>query len=322
MNSGDDDTPSFHSAPAAELNDLRVFALVVDEGTMSGAARRHGLPKATVSRAIARLEAVTGSPLFDRTGRGLRPTSLGVSLIPAARSALAAGREAEAALRARAGEPTGPLRILASALASRHLLAAVIAELIARHPGVRPELIVTSQPVDPLEEDHDITVRIGRPSNPKLVARLILRVRLGLYAQREAVNGLDIHDTGAVKALERIVVRMEGLPEVWTLTRARMNETVTLDRPPLLTVTDPTVALGVLPAGPRTMLVPRFWAESIASQSKGDCDALIEVLPQWQGPEMEIFAVMPPGRASVPAVRAMLDMLYARAKALTEVGSG
>ena len=309
---------------------------------MSGAMRRHGVPKASLSRAVARLEASAGAPLFDRTGRGLRPTPLGETLLPAARLAIAAARDAREALRSAAGEPAGPLRVAASALAAHKLVNGVIAELVDRHPAVRADLYVTSRPIDPLAEDYDVTLHIGRPDQPQLVARRMLSATLGLYAHPDALLGIDPNDPGEVmgetgewsrangsvtprkathaagigsNGVERIVMAINALPRTWTMTHREAGDVITLDRAPAITVNDPTVALDIMRAGRGMALVPRLWAEPIAAA--GD---LVAVLPDWDGPNMEIFAVMPPRRASVPAVRAFLDLMFERARSMAKGG--
>ena len=297
------------------VDDLRLFAWIADEGGLSGAMRRHGFPKASLSRAVARLEAAAGAPLFDRTGRGLRPTPLGETLLPAARLAVTAARDAEEALRSATGEPAGSLRVAASALAAHKLINGVLGDLITRHPSVRPELHITSRPIDPLAEDFDVTLQIGRPSQPSLIARRMLEATLGLYAHPDALLGIDPNEPDEVAMVGRIVVRMDGLPGDWTLTHRERGHAIVLDAAPTIGVSDPTVAFDMLRAGHGMMLVPRIWGEGIVAGA-----SLVPVLPEWDGPTIEIFAVMPPRRANVPAVRAFLDLMFEQARALGSKG--
>ncbi|NHK27203.1 LysR family transcriptional regulator [Parvularcula flava] len=118
------------------LTDLHGFGLIASAGGLSPAARRFGVPKATLSRALHRLETAAGAPLFDRVGRGLRLTPLGESLLPAAEKALTLLSTAEEAVRIGQSEPSGRLRIAASALSGQKLLAPVLARLAERYPAV------------------------------------------------------------------------------------------------------------------------------------------------------------------------------------------
>ena len=322
-------TPRLPAQSDLAVDDLRWLALVADAGGLSAAARAHDIPKASLSRAIGRLEDAAGAPLFDRIGRGLRLTPLGETLLPAAQGAIGALRDAEEALRSATGEPAGPLRVAASALAAHKLVNGVIAELVGRYPAVRAELRVTSRPIDPLAEDYDVALHIGRPEQPQLVARRMLSASLGLYAHRDALLGIDPSDPDEVQGrngagrsdaarvgtigVERIVMTVDALPRAWTLTHRTTGDVLTLDRPPAISVNDPTVALDIMMAGRGMALVPHLWAEPIAAEG-----GLVSVLPDWDGPTLDIFAVMPPRRASVPAVRAFLDLMFDHAKTLQQ----
>jgi DNA-binding transcriptional LysR family regulator len=57
-----------------DLNLLYTLDVLLSEGSVAGAARRLRLSPSAMSRALARLRAVTGDQLLVRAGRGLVPT--------------------------------------------------------------------------------------------------------------------------------------------------------------------------------------------------------------------------------------------------------
>ncbi|WMN15139.1 LysR family transcriptional regulator [Pseudomonas piscis] len=67
---------------AVDLNLLRVFVALIEEGGASRAAIRLGVTQPAVSAALGRLRDIYGDPLFERTGRGLRPTTRANELAP------------------------------------------------------------------------------------------------------------------------------------------------------------------------------------------------------------------------------------------------
>ena len=71
--------------PNLDLNLLRVFAMVAEEGSVTRAAARLHVTQPAVSAAIRRLATYVGAELFTRQGRGLVPTSRGAELVRAAR---------------------------------------------------------------------------------------------------------------------------------------------------------------------------------------------------------------------------------------------
>ena len=288
--------------PDTSLDDLQVFFMMHAAGSVTGAAASLGASKATLSRALARLEAQAGMALFDRTPTGLKLTQAGRSLLPAAEAATRAGAEAEDVLRRARGTPHGELRIAASALSAQQILGPVLARMAVDHPQVRPHVRITALGPDPLAEDLDVVLRLGRPDEPYLIARRIVGAPLRLYAGA-AARRRDLADPGVVAALGRVVVDVPGSPAVWTLADAE-GQSTSLDSAPLCAVGDPTVALGILRAGRGVAFLPAIYGEPRVA--RGD---LVRVLPDLEGPEVEVYATFPPKRASVPAVRAFIDLL-------------
>lgn len=290
------------------IDDLRAFGLINQAGGLSAASRRFGITKAKLSRSLARLEEAVGSPLFDRVGRGLRLTALGERLRTVAERAVALSRETEELLRTVDGEPSGPLRIAASALSGQQLLAPVIARYAKEFPAVETTLVVTSQGPDPLHEDLDVVIQIGRPQEPYLIARRIASSSLRLYVGRRRETDVDLADPAALEALGRIVIDVAQVPNTWIL-RSGDGRVVAMESRPLVRVGDPTIALGILRSGIGLAFLPEIYGASRVAA--GDFDV---ALPAFEGPAIELYASLPPNRASVPAVRAFLDLLIAHVR--------
>src|SRR4051794_28212653 len=94
-----------------EPNDLLIFARVVEAGGFGRAATRLGLPKSTVSRRIAALEAALGERLLQRTTRKLVVTEFGQQLLGPARQVVSETEQAVALAESSRGQVTGRLRV-------------------------------------------------------------------------------------------------------------------------------------------------------------------------------------------------------------------
>ncbi|WP_026986626.1 LysR family transcriptional regulator [Fodinicurvata fenggangensis] len=286
-----------------DLNDLRLFGLIASTEGLSSASRRFGIPKASLSRALHRLEQAAGAPLFDRVNRGLRLTPLGTSLLPTAEAAVSLMLDADEALRVSKEEPQGPLRIAVSALSGQTLLAPVIARLARNHPKVRTELKITSGGPDPVAEQLDVVIRIGRPSEPYLVSRRIISSPLALYTLRAQTRDGALERPEDVEALGRIVTDVDDVARDWVL-RNRKGHEIRMTSEPLILLSDPSVALSLLSAGTGVAFLPRLYADPLVRDG-----TLVRALSDYTGPEVELYASLPPRRSSVPAVRAFLDLL-------------
>jgi DNA-binding transcriptional LysR family regulator len=158
------------SNPAFDLLDLRLVQRVAAAGSLSAAAGALGLTPAAASRRLAVLEGRLGVRIFARTTRRLRATPEGEAFLPHVERVLAAAAEAEAAL-AGGGALSGTLRLTAPATFGRKVLAPVLAELLAAHPGLRLDLLLTDATLDLVALGRDAAVRIAPLAGQTLTAR-------------------------------------------------------------------------------------------------------------------------------------------------------
>ncbi|MCE9573197.1 MAG: LysR family transcriptional regulator, partial [Deltaproteobacteria bacterium] len=164
------------------LDELAVFVEVALAGSLAAAARRAGVPKSTIGRAIARLEEEVRAPLVRRTGGGL--TDAGRALAIQAGPHVQALRGAAAALRGAGAEVHGTLRVTATSDLAQVVLGPLVAAFVARYPQVNIEVDATIRMVDLAAEGFDLALRVARRSlaPSSLVARKLARLDLGLFA--------------------------------------------------------------------------------------------------------------------------------------------
>jgi DNA-binding transcriptional LysR family regulator len=139
---------------------LAVHQAVVRDGSITGAAAILGYTVSAVSEQIRRLEAEAGSALFEKVGRGVRPTAAGLLLADHADRVLAAVDDAETALADLRAGRTGRLRLVSFHSAGEALLPPAIARFRATHPNVA---------VSPIVDETDGALRRLRASDVELV---------------------------------------------------------------------------------------------------------------------------------------------------------
>ncbi len=122
------------------FDSLRHFVLVVQEGTITRAARRAHLTQPALSTSIQRLEETLGVKLLDRGRRGATPTAAGLALVVHARAALCAVEDGRRAVREVAGLSSGEVRLGAGTTVCAYLLPRLTAAFQRRHPNVRLRL--------------------------------------------------------------------------------------------------------------------------------------------------------------------------------------
>lgn len=123
------------------LHQLRCFLAVYEAGSLTAAAEQLGYSQPSISEQIRTLERSLGIELFTRVGRGVVPTSAGESLRPHAERTVAAAEEARRAVRSVTELETGTVRFGIFGTARLYAGAALVADMLRDHPGVRVELI-------------------------------------------------------------------------------------------------------------------------------------------------------------------------------------
>ena len=163
----------------------RSFLGVLQEGSLSGAARSLGLTQPTVGRHIEALEKGLRLSLFTRSPAGLLPTEAALALWGHAQE-MANTAAALERLAASQGESAGgTVRITASDIVGVEVLPPVIADLRANHPDLVVELGISNRLQDLMSREADIAVRMVRPRQAQLIARYIGRIELGLHGTPE-----------------------------------------------------------------------------------------------------------------------------------------
>lgn len=156
------------------LDQLRVFVRVSELSGFSRAAHDLSLPRATVSAAIAQLEARLGQRLLARTTRRVSLTPDGDSLLRRARALLAdydTLATPPATTLASEAPVRGRLRVDLPGRISRLVVMPALPGLLARHPGLEIDLGANDHAVDLVEAGIDCAVRVGQLASSSLVAR-------------------------------------------------------------------------------------------------------------------------------------------------------
>jgi DNA-binding transcriptional LysR family regulator len=150
---------------------VKSFLAVLDAGSLLGAARALGAQQPTLSRHVAELEAQLGTPLFERTGRGVLPTAAALAIADAARQMQGGAEQLGRTLKRSRSATSGVVRISTSQVAASYLLPPVLARLAEAELGIQVELVASNQITNLLRREADIAVRMVRPAQQTLVAR-------------------------------------------------------------------------------------------------------------------------------------------------------
>jgi len=159
------------------LKAMEVFLQVVDQGNLSAAGRKLGVPLTTISRTLADLEDHLHAPLLIRSNRHVTLTEAGRSYLAACKRILGDVAEAEQAASGAFTAVRGDLDITAPLVFGRLHVVPVVAEFLQAYPEVDIRLTLADRMLH-LQDDHvDVAVRIGTLADSRLKATKVGMVR-------------------------------------------------------------------------------------------------------------------------------------------------
>ncbi|MFK3651454.1 LysR family transcriptional regulator [Lysobacter enzymogenes] len=183
------------------LDTIRIFQRVAELGGFTRAADALGLPKASVSAAVQRLEHSIGAQLLHRTTRRVQLTADGQTFYQRSLDLLADVEELQGLFRD--GRPLeGRLRVDMSAGLARGYVIPRLPEFLQAHPQLEIELGSSDRLVDVVREGYDCVLRAGEVQDESLIARPIGLMAVANcaspdYLQRHGVprdaDDLDAH---------------------------------------------------------------------------------------------------------------------------------
>jgi DNA-binding transcriptional LysR family regulator len=166
----------------------RTFLGVLNEGSLSGAARSLGITQPTAGRHVAALEKALGLVLFTRSPTGLLPTEAALALRTQAEAMESTAASLERTAASQGDGVRGVVRITASDVIGVEVLPPILGQLRREHPDLQIELALTNQVQDLLRREADIAVRMTPPKQEMLIARRVGKIELGLYATRQYLD--------------------------------------------------------------------------------------------------------------------------------------
>lgn len=302
---------------------MAVLLKVVEAGTLSAAAKRMGLPLATVSRRIAELEAHLKTRMLNRSSRHLSLTEAGRLYVEACRRILEQVEEAERTAMGVHAEPKGRLTVTAPIVFGRVHMVPIVAGFLTEHPDIDVKLVLADRMLDLLESDVDVALRIGELGDSSLIASSVGAVRRVTCASPSylAAHGRLLQPEDL---REHVGVTFDNLasPEAWRFSSPKGDVLVPIRSRLTVTTAEAAVAAAVAGLGLTRLLSYQI----TEARRAGQLELVLEdyELPAW--PVSLVYA----GQQMLPRkLRAFLDFAAPRLRdrlrdetATFESGSG
>lgn len=286
-----------------DLNDMVIFARVVQAGGFTAAAEILALPKSNVSRRVARLESDLGVRLLERTTRKIHVTEIGEIYFHHCLRIIEESEHADLSVQSMVAEPRGILRVSASVTTGQQLLAPLLPSFMAQFPNIELQLELTNRRIDLIEEGLDVAIRVGLLEDSRLVSRKLGVSQHHLYASQTYLDQQALLTEPEQLCSHRVLLMSDqagAKKHVVVLNKNEQTQQISVQ--PLCTANDFHSLHQFAKQGMGIAVLPHYLCHD-------PDDKLVRVLPAWSCPSLDFHAIYPSHRGATPKLRVFLDFM-------------
>ena len=286
------------------FSDLAFFSMLVKQGSLAATAQQLGVTPPAVSKRLAAIERRLGVRLLQRTTRRIGLTPEGETYLVEGARVL---QELEALERTVTGSravPKGLLRVCATLGFGRRHIAPALSKFARQYPDVEVQLQLTDRPVNIVDQGFDLQIRFGELPDARLTARLLAHNQRVLCASpaylKRAGEPASPKDLGRHACL--FIRESDETFGSWHLRQGGKAETVKVRGP--LASNDGECVLGWALDGHGILMRAEWDIERYLNSGR-----LVQVLPQYETPDADIYAVYSQRRQLSTRIRSFVDFL-------------
>jgi len=289
-----------------QIEDLRAFVQIVEQGSLGKAAEQAGTAKSAMSRKLRLLEERMRTVLIARTTRQWALTDAGREYYDKGLGVLNAFDEFEALVRNDNVELRGEIKLSVPLYFGKVNLNSHLLEFAEQHPAVQLNIDFSDRTVDIINEHFDLVVRISELPDSSLIARQLCQTRHIYCASPEYIkNNSRIKEPDDIRN-HRIIQFGPSKRPKWSFTTAS-GKTKTISLSASMNSHDGAFLVSAAEQGLGIVRVPDFLAKSSL-----DSGRLVQILKQHQPKPRGVFIVYPTARYLPKRTRALMDHLLER----------
>ncbi|MAG77515.1 MAG: LysR family transcriptional regulator [Colwelliaceae bacterium] len=222
------------------FNQIRIFQIIAQEGSISAAARKLEMAVPSVSASLKHLEQTLGLPLFTRSTRKIELTEAGELLVNHTKHSMAELNLAVESVSDLSKTPRGKVRITMPRFVFQQIVSPIYADFCTCYPDIELEISLYDGTVDIIKEGFDLGIRFGDRIGDGMVARQIMSPREdALFASTKYIDKYGLPTSiEALKDHRLIYYRFITSNQLLPLTLQNEGNTITVDIKPSLVVND------------------------------------------------------------------------------------
>ena len=302
------------SQVAGVLTDLHLLTVIAQTRSLTQAARRLGISKASVSTRLRDLERAIGMSLVRRSTRSVTLTPAALQLVDDTQASFTRIEQSFEQVKDLAGKPRGLLRITAPVALGRQRIAPSVPDFLRRFPEIRLELDLNDRFVNVAQEGFDLAVRHARSIPDTYIARVLCESRSLLLASPEYLQrrGVPEHPTDLARH-DCLLYLRDGSAQSWSFEkvparkRGERGELVSVPVGGPFKANNSEVLRAAIIGGLGIGLLPDF-----SASAQLDSGAMQPLLTQWRPVGFfgeRIYAIRPGGVRASRAVECAIEHL-------------
>ena len=291
------------------IDAMAIVVAIAEAGSLSAASRTLRMPVSTVSRRLSDLEARIKTTLFQRSSRNMTLTDAGRAYLAACKRIIEQVEDAEREASGEYRTPTGDLSVTSPwGIGHLHLLP-LSCEFLGAYPDISLRLVLTDRVLNIVENNIDVSVRIGPLADSSLIAARIGSVRVVTCASPSYLSARGIPLTPSdLRDHDCICVDDAGPPAYWRF-GANENEVIGSIRSRLtVNTSEAAVDAAVLGAGVTRVMSYKMEAARRAG-------SLAIVLEEFEREALPVHIVYVDRKPMPLKIRVFLNWLVPRMKA-------
>ena len=287
-----------------DIANYYLFARTVKSGSINAASRELELPKSTISRRLTQLEEEQGVRLVNRSRKGLRLTDVGEAFLVHCEALVDAAELAQQVTQRMLDKPRGRVNVSAPYAISQSILVQVLPDFMTRYPEIQLNLMVTNRPVNLLDEQIDLALRV-RPTieDSSLIARPLSKAPSTLFAAPSLLMQQPVNSPEQLTLLPQLSLHYTSGRYRYELTH-KTGTQKQLSFEPKLISDDMILLRESAIQGQGVVALPNYLCQQAVANGQ-----LTQLLPDWQLPVGIMHMTYPHRRGLKPAVRVLIDFL-------------
>ncbi|MEH6576500.1 MAG: LysR family transcriptional regulator [Amphritea sp.] len=287
-----------------QLKAMKIFAVVVEEGSMSAAARRLGIANSVVTKNLNELEDWLGRKLIYRSTRSLRLSQEGHSYLEQIRDIISRVEVLERPVELENKLLKGTLKVTAPVILGKKLISPLLPGFYNEYPGLKIQLVLNDDFNDMVEEGFDLALRVSRLPDSNFIAKRLWPMSLKLVASATYIEQFGAPLTP--ESLNRHVCLIDSSTanaRRWQF-RAPNGDSlgVHIDGP--IDVNNAECITLLCESGLGISQIPNFFVDASIREGK-----LIELLPEYSIDDAYISLLYHQKGTKNPATKVLIDYL-------------